>query len=395
MILNGKQINDWDEHDLLVLLDNIDYKESETIDYKLNFAFLEADDKKIIQHKKDEFRHDICSFANANGGYMFFGINEDNGVATSIPGLSLVNSNTDAFECKLKDIISTIQPVVPFYLLRFFSLNNGNYVVVLRINRGNYKPYVNKENDYFKYYIRRGNGKVCMNYEEVKVMFNKSMELAYQIDDFRKKRIRMCTNKEGVASSMNSDAFALIHFIPDSAFTYINQINPVMAWMNREINFLQIFSQNAHGQGIPNIDGLVFNYSIYDKSDKRYLQIFKNGAIEKFITIEKFTPGENSRLGIGSLCNEIRSLYAEAIRYYKTLGYNSSLYVGLTIMNCKGCCSELDFERDYIGIIDRDEIICAPFEISDIYNEEQVENMIKSILHDLCFSLGRRNVKEI
>ena len=62
--INLKGYKDWHNEDLEAILDNESYKESEYIDYKDNFAVLECQDKRQRKEKQDEFRHDVCSFAN-------------------------------------------------------------------------------------------------------------------------------------------------------------------------------------------------------------------------------------------------------------------------------------------------------------------------------------------
>jgi len=60
----SKRIQRLVKEDLEAILDNESYKESEYIDYKENFAVLECQDKRQRKEKQDEFRHDVCSFAN-------------------------------------------------------------------------------------------------------------------------------------------------------------------------------------------------------------------------------------------------------------------------------------------------------------------------------------------
>ena len=52
MILNGKGYKNWSEDDIVLIIDNDSYKESEFIDYKEYFAVLECTDK--IQRKKKQ-----------------------------------------------------------------------------------------------------------------------------------------------------------------------------------------------------------------------------------------------------------------------------------------------------------------------------------------------------
>jgi hypothetical protein len=395
MLLNGKTIEEWTELELLLLINNSDLKESETIDYKTCFAFLESTDRQTVQHKKDEFRHDVCSFANANGGVMLFGVTEENGVATSLNGISIKNNDTDSFECRLKDIISKIKPIVPPYTIFFVKLNNDNFITIIQVEEGIYKPYVYLENDEFKFVMRRGNGKVCLNYEEVKLMFNQSLELSKQIDSFINGRIEKCLDKEGVASSATIPSFALMHFIPKSAFTSRYVSASYISNIQNRLKYNAFFSR--YGNPIPNVDGIVYIYNYNVGKELKYLQLFKNGIVEKYITLPPIESLEytNVRIPVATLCDEVRSVYNEVNRYYTDLHINEPYYVCISVLNCKGYCTEFDFTKDYEGIIDRNEVICMPIEIIQTKNQGYLQKMISDVLNDLCHSIGIINVKEL
>jgi hypothetical protein len=386
MLLNGKPVNEWTEDDLSLLINNPDFRESETIDYKVCFAFSEITDKLTIQHKKDEFRHDICSFANSIGGIMFFGISEENGVATSLAGISIENNNTDAFESRLKDLISKIKPVVPLYEIYFVKLKNGNYIVLLKIDEGIYKPYVNQENHDFKFVTRRGNGKVCLNYAEVKLMFNESLKLSEQIDQFRNGRIEKCLAKEGLASVATIESFSLVHIIPQSAFANRYLSAPYIEKIQDRKSHDGYFSKIGYGSLMPNVDGVAFSNKQFVKDDIRYLQLFKNGIIEKYIPLPQ--QNSSSYISIRTLCKEVRNVYEEAINYYDGLHIYEAFYICVSVLNCKGYCTDDDVQHDYQGTIDRNRVICTPIEINQIENKVYVQNMINKVLINLCHSVG-------
>ena len=72
--INGKSFLECTEDDLKNLIDNPDFRENEYLDYKQNFAFLELPKGKERNEKIAEFKSDVCSFANADGGFLIFGI---------------------------------------------------------------------------------------------------------------------------------------------------------------------------------------------------------------------------------------------------------------------------------------------------------------------------------
>src|SRR5260370_13983943 len=73
-----KRLDDITEDDLLALVSNA-VSEGRTIDYKRELPGNSDGDKK-------EFLADVSSFANTSGGDLVFGIDEDQGLPTQIPG---------------------------------------------------------------------------------------------------------------------------------------------------------------------------------------------------------------------------------------------------------------------------------------------------------------------
>ena len=190
MKINDKEFKDWTEGDLQEIIENDVYRENEFWDYKQTFAVLECQDKESKRKKHNEFRHDICSFANAEGGYLIVGVMEEAGVPTEINGIGI--SNTDKFELDRRNELSGILPVVPKVEFSFIKLLNGNYVVVIRIYRGMYKPYLYRENeDNYRFYVRRGNRKQAMSYMEIRDDFLHSNLLSEEIGPTKWKKIRV------------------------------------------------------------------------------------------------------------------------------------------------------------------------------------------------------------
>ncbi len=393
MLLNNKEYAHWDINDIQTILEDETFKENEYIDYKIDFAFLEAKDKNEQNKKKDEFRNDICSFANSNGGYLFFGIAESKGIPTKIMGVTIKNDNTDAFELSIRNTINQIVPMVPECKCSVIKVEEEKYVIVIRISKGFYKPYVSKNDDRYKFCIRRGNGKVAMTYEEVRMMFNQSMALSEQIEQFREKRIEMCKNKDGVASSVKAESFALVHLIPDFAFVNSSFFNPYDEVIKQDISFPFIFKNNSSGEMMPNVDGIT--YKGYDNDS--YLQIFKSAALEKFIAIKARESTDNPevmRIPIISIYEKIINIFEEAVRFYKALNITNTIYIAISVINCKGFCTDVNFYTDYVGFVDRNTVVCMPIAIKDIYNEKEIEKIKQSIIADFCRSLGRKSIDE-
>lgn len=139
--INGKTLLECNEDDIQLLIDDPAFRESEHIDYKENFSFLEIEDKKVKNTKKVEFRNDVCSFANAEGGYLIYGVKEEQGIVSEIIGITIPKNDTDKFELDRRNDLQPIFPRVPNIKFSFIPLQSGKYVVVMYIKHDSFAPY--------------------------------------------------------------------------------------------------------------------------------------------------------------------------------------------------------------------------------------------------------------
>ena len=105
--INGKDLSYCTEDDFSEIIDNLDYRENEYLDYKemIDVLAIPKDKKNEIAYAKAEFRSDVCSFANANGGYIIYGIEEDSkSVPKGIRGIEIKNDDTDKFELDIGNL---------------------------------------------------------------------------------------------------------------------------------------------------------------------------------------------------------------------------------------------------------------------------------------------------
>ena len=122
------------------MLDNPDYRESEYLDFKRNFAFLEMEKGKQRDEKVSEFRSDVCAFANSDGGYLIFGIGEEKGVAHELIGIDIPDDNTDKFKLDRKNNLNSISPQIPPVQFKFSKMEAGKYIVIIHVQHDFFAP---------------------------------------------------------------------------------------------------------------------------------------------------------------------------------------------------------------------------------------------------------------
>jgi predicted HTH transcriptional regulator len=95
--------------------------EDKHLEYKLTLPNEKYDDKK-------EFLSDVSSFANADGGVIFFGIKAKNGIPEEIPGLEIDNPEKEIL--RLENLLRTsIEPRISGVVFHPLKLSNSRFLM--------------------------------------------------------------------------------------------------------------------------------------------------------------------------------------------------------------------------------------------------------------------------
>lgn len=217
--INGKEIIDCSLTDIQVIIDNPDYAENEYLDYKKAFS-IDAVDKDKKQQEQVEFRNDVCAFANANGGYLIFGVDEKKGIPTKIIGINIKNNNKDLFERDVRNYLQSIKPRIPFYRIRFIDMPDEKYIVIMLIQHDFFAPYIHlADRKNYKVYKRAGNEKAVMDYQEIKMMFTQSVSLGKEMEQGRAERVNYFLSQEDDQEYTYSKFF-MMHIFPETFLDY-------------------------------------------------------------------------------------------------------------------------------------------------------------------------------
>ncbi len=381
MQINAKEFGEWTEEDMFAIIHNEAYKENEFIDYKENFAPLECLDKMQKKKKQDEFRHDICSFANSNGGFLLFGIKEEAGVPVNISGISI--DNIDKFELDRRNELSGILPIVPNVAFSFVLLKNDNYIVIIKVSRGLHRPYINLENEgVFKFFVRHGNRKRAMSYMEIQSYFLQSGMLSDEIKKFRKDRLKYYQEE------YPGMPFAMIHVMPGDFLNDSAQVDLYDVYVEKRLNGHELFDRICFGTVVPNVDGICFPGYNYDTG--LFLQLYNNGVTELFYRVEICERQEEKGLYCHGIVDRMTELLYGTMNLYVATQRQSVAYVCVTIAGCKGLWSVIDHNNDYYAKVDRNEIHCMPIEIKEITDEKYVNEGIEKCRKIIGHALGKK-----
>lgn len=262
-----KPFEDLNEGDLQLLVEE-QVMEKRSIEYKRE---LPSD----AQESKREFLADISSFANAAGGHIIFGVQEENGLPTAISGIP--GDDPDREILRLENIIRDgIEPRLQGVMTRGIRLSIGTYVYVLRIPQSWSKPHAVNFKGHWRFYSRNSAGKYPLDVSEVRSAFLQSGTLTDRIKLFRDERLGSIISEQTPARII-SGGRTVLHLVPYVAF------EPAVSFPFNTIasNPYPVKPINGSGSSFRyNFDGfLISDYNETDLS-RGYVQIFRNGIIE-------------------------------------------------------------------------------------------------------------------
>ena len=230
-----------------------------------------------IPNNKKEFLADVSSFANASGGDLIYGIEEDKGIPVEAYGLEIPDKDIDKLKRQIEGIIRlNIGPRIPGVSIQPIKLENGRYIIIIRIPKSWASPHmVTLElRDHERFFSRTSSGKYPLDVSELRTAFVLSETIAERIKNFRNDRISNILSGE-TPVPLDDNPKIILHVIPFTAFD-ISKTLPTSSLTEISRKIHPIFNITAYHHRY-NLDG----YLAYrDEPSDGYLQLFRNGIIE-------------------------------------------------------------------------------------------------------------------
>jgi hypothetical protein len=262
--MNFDEIVEKDLYDLIVT----GIPEGMAIEYKRDpYGRADADIK--------EFLKDVTALANAIGGHIVIGMEETNGIPTSLVAISSVDR--DAEIQRLESLIRDgIEPRILGVHIRGIDIASGGYALVLRVPRSWNPPHRVTARGTNRFYIRNSAGAHEASVEELRVLFNLSATAGERARGFRAERLGKISAGEGPVPLAADRGRLIIHIVPLSAFSNYGAIDIEDALKHR-----------AMLSPIASTDGMTPKFNFEGFINVRggtpcfgYTQVFRNGAIE-------------------------------------------------------------------------------------------------------------------
>ncbi len=312
-------------------------------------------------HDKKEFLADICSFANAIGGDLLYGVEEKAGLPIAFPGIGVtdVDQEISRLESLCRD---GIQPPVQGIKIKTVSVDGGT-VLVVRIPPSWGGPHMVTYQKNNRFYLRNSNGKYLMDVNEIRDAFLTSQTRIDAIKGFRSERLDMIRRGEAPVP-LSLGPKTVLHLTP--------LLGPGTS-RRLDLSLLEgheIVAVSGSPRRRYNLDG----YLCYDTDSERnalsYVQVFRDGAIESLDALAI----DLERKLIPSLSFEQHVIKAFTILLgvARILEVSSPLAVQLSLLGVRGFRMGLR-QHDFVDLaVDRDELLIPEFLINSTEGEPAV-----------------------
>lgn len=331
MRLDGKLASQLTEDDLKQLIDDR-RQEDRYIDYKRDaYGKADADKRELLK--------DVVGFANASGGIIFIGIEENaSNIPIALPGVEPDVNRKDPMERYERTIRTGIEPRLAGVMIEPIPVGSTDRVVIaIGVPQSLSRPHRVRTNGSERWTIRHNRDTIDMTYTEIRSAFLDIENIGRRVRQFQKERcdeILTFTN----TSPERKGALA-IHVIP--LFTEGKTLD-VQAALSRTNDFFPPGLSNSFPLH-PNLDGVVARGQLPRTDDWwGWFQLYHDGRIEGVFGNLVRIAGEDEDRDRRLLMHhgQLETYLFEAVPAYihgiAALGFHPPYAVAVSLINAQG-----------------------------------------------------------
>jgi Putative DNA-binding domain len=262
-----------------------------------------------------EYLKDVSSFANTHGGDLIIGIEEKEGVAERVVGLSGVDPDKELqrLESLARD---GIEPRIIGLQMKPVSVTGSGIVFVIRVPRSWNPPHRVSARKTNRIYARNSTGAYELSIEELRVLFASGATTLDRMRAFKAERLAHIDAGEALTPLIVRPDRLVLHLVPLASFGLGELIDPGRAYALQE-SLRPIaskgFNPRINFEGFANLSPM--------RSDglcRSYTQVFRRGIIEAVMVgiLVKNDDGTAvlSALAFDKWIFEVLPSYLEALR---------------------------------------------------------------------------------
>ncbi len=375
--------------DLKMLIEN-KVEEGKTIDYKSQLS-LNTDGEKT------DFYKDITAFANAEGGDLIYGIEEENRIPKEIVWVEL--DSIDATLLTLSNMIrSGVEPTtIPQPEFHYVKLEENKYVIIIRIHKSFTAPHRISFQKNNKFFIRGDGGNNEMSITELRNAFIFSQSITERIQNFRLERLhKLVSGDTPVPLTARQKGKMLLHLIPLQSFIENTMFDVNSNELSKILESNLFKPIESHGDfSRYNLEGFV-RYADIDTTGGTYsyVQFFRNGITE---AVFGACLEEDGSFVPNYIKNKVFEYSFNYLKLMKKLNIITPIYAMLTFYDIKGSTLNLGEEQRPYFISSNDvrlekDLISLPEAVINEYllSKEELEKIFKPIFDMIINAYGIR-----
>jgi hypothetical protein len=275
---------------------------------------------------KRELLADVSSFANTLGGDLIFGMTENGGVPTGIPGVQIGDADQEVL--RLDGIIRTgLSPRIQ-HTTRAIRLASGLFVLIIRSERSWYGPHRVIFKGDSRFYGRTSNGKYELDVTDLRNAFLFTSTVTDKMTAFRSERIIEIENGRALVP-LDPGARLVMHVMALESFAG-NRQYPVMA-LN---DFQPMYARRLSGWGLrTNFEGKI---SIGSR-ESAYTQVFRNGVIEAVrVGVLNGRPEDPGLIPSLAYEEAVFGYLPQCFEILQRIGCQPPAFVGISLIGVRG-----------------------------------------------------------
>lgn len=302
---------------------------------------------------KVKFIADVTAFANAGGGDIIFGIEDDgNAQATALVPQSFASADDEIR--RIQDfILNLTEPRLPGIQVHAVPVTVGatsGHAVIVRVPQSWAGPHRSKPNLHF--YVRDGLRNRQLDVPEIRGLFLRSENQAQRVRDFRTDRLGKILAGEA-PHKLVPGPLLVAHFVPTQAALGLVQVNPVPYSDSR---YLPLWGTSS-GRARLNVDGALAVRNASPEGTHGYSQFFRNGFFEATYVLKLRDDGERANLPSLRYEEQLIALLNVFTAELVHLGIEPELSVMLSILRADevrlGVSANFEFLDDHQTLFDR------------------------------------------
>lgn len=353
------------------------YAESQTLEFK-----------RALPSKgdRDEFLKDVCALANADGGDIIYGIEEDKGKAKAVAAIT-----GEAFDAARRRLGQTLDSGLEPRLagIQFYEVpvSSGGFVMVLRVPKSFVAPHRAIGSDgNRRFVLRNGTHTTDLTYDQLRLAFDRTATLGDRVRRFRLERIS--TIEAGQTwRPLKGGPLAVLHVIPLSAASGQTAVDIFDLHENR---FFDLALPSWGGASrATNLDGLVVHPGSTHGGLFAYVHVFRTGALEATTFAGRIVTEHQS---VPSL--DLATFFRDALRVLsvgaKKLGLAGPGILGAALLNIGGRTLSIGdrYWKTESDKVDRPRLVLPDQWVEAIEAVDEVDSVARPLLDTLWQAFG-------